>query len=182
MTAPLITIRRLDPVDVRRIGEIDRSERITTGYVYRDGRLESESVDWDVQPWLADDDSHFWSVAHHVRQFAAALEKGGILLGAFDGEVLAGFAILRYRLAPGMAQLAALFVSRPYRRSGVGRLLVAEVECLAREDGARSLYVSAVPSESAVGFYLDWGFRPAAEPNPELLALEPDDIHMVKPL
>jgi GNAT superfamily N-acetyltransferase len=177
-----LTVRQLDPAAVERIGEIDRSEYITTGYVYRDGRLEAEAVEWDVPAWSTGDDSHTWSVAHHVRQFAAALDPDGILLGAFDEQTFAGFAILRPRLTAAMAQLAALFVSRPYRRMGIGRLLCAEVERLACAAGATSLYVSAVPSESAVGFYLAWGFRPTDEPHPELLALEPEDIHMVKAL
>jgi hypothetical protein len=44
------------------------------------------------------------------------------------------------------------------------------------------LYVSATPSESAVGFYTGQGFRPTEEVNEELFELEPEDIHMIKPL
>ena len=42
--------------------------------------------------------------------------------------------------------------------------------------------VNPAPTESAVGFYLRQGFRPTAEPDPELPALEPEDIHMVRQL
>jgi hypothetical protein len=55
------------------------------------------------------------------------------------------------------------------------------MERLANERFARGLYVSSVPTDSAVGFYLSRGFRPT-EPLPELLALEPRDIHMLLPL
>ena len=48
--------------------------------------------------------------------------------------------------------------------------------------GADQLYVSAVPSESAVGFYRSQGFRLADEVHPDLYELEPDDIHMIKEL
>jgi hypothetical protein len=41
------------------------------------------------------------------------------------------------------------------------------------------MYVSATPSESAVGFYLKHGFRLAIEPIPELFEEEPEDIHML---
>jgi hypothetical protein len=53
-----------------------------------------------------------------------------------------------------------------------------EVERQARSRNARAIYVSSVPSDSAVGFYLSRGFRPT-DPLPDLLAKEPDDIHMV---
>jgi GNAT superfamily N-acetyltransferase len=72
-------------------------------------------------------------------------------------------------------------VSRPYRRRGVASALMEEMEHLARDLGARALYVSAVPSESAVRFYLSRGFRPT-EPLPEPFAKEPEDIHMLFPL
>jgi hypothetical protein len=42
------------------------------------------------------------------------------------------------------------------------------------------MYVSAVPSESAVGFYQSQGFEPTDTPIPTLFELEPEDIHMVK--
>jgi GNAT superfamily N-acetyltransferase len=177
-----ITIQRLEPEALARLGEIDRSEIITTGYVYQNGQLTAETVHWDVPAWLTGDDTHPWSVAAHIRQMSASLEQGGALLGALDGERLAGLAILRPDLQPGMAQLAALFVSRPYRRQGVASQLLAEAERLARAGGATSLYVSATPSASAVGFYLEHGFGPTDSPDPALLALEPEDIHMVKPL
>jgi hypothetical protein len=52
----------------------------------------------------------------------------------------------------------------------------------ARERGARLLYISATPSDSAIGFYTSCGARPAARVDPELFALEPEDIHLALPL
>jgi GNAT superfamily N-acetyltransferase len=60
----------------------------------------------------------------------------------------------------------------------VASALLEQVVSLARENGALSLYVSAAPSEVAVSFYLDRGFAPVAEPNPQLFELEPEDVHM----
>jgi hypothetical protein len=57
-----------------------------------------------------------------------------------------------------------------------------EVIHLAKADGAQTLYVSARPSESAVRFYLSQGFQLTDNPHPRLLALEPEDIHMVMQL
>lgn len=176
-----LIIRELPSKDICRAREVDRSERITTGYVFRNGLLETQVVDWDVPRW-SDDPSSGFSAQSRIEGWGAVLDRGGVLLGALDGEKLAGFAVLLPELSEGTAQLAALFVDRKYRRRGVATRLVEEVERLARQAGARRLYVSAIPSGSAVGFYLKHGFNPTSEVNEELFALEPDDIHMIKGL
>ncbi len=174
----MIAVRELAAEELGRIAEIDRSEHVTTGYAMRDGQLAAEPVEWEVPRWaLVGDGPH--SVARYVRASRTCLtELGGTAFGAFVEGRLAGIAIFRPHLTETMAQLAALHVSRPYRRRGVATRLFAEVLRLARESGARSLYVTATPSESAVGFYLRQGFAPAATPHPALLELEPEDIHM----
>lgn len=173
-----IVIKELPASDLSRIIEIDRSEHVTVLYHTRDGELVPEDVDLAVPAWYAEGEEY--SVQAKIKQWGPILRQGGVLLGALDGERLVGFAILRYRLDEGTAQLAVLHVSRPYRRQGVASLLTDEVCRLARADGARSLYVSATPSNSAVGFYTSLGFTLVDQPHPELFALEPDDIHMIK--
>ncbi len=175
-----ITIKQLPPSDIDRIAEIDRSEHITIRYQARDGRLVAEQVDESVPAWYEEGEEY--SVEAKLKQWRPFLDEGGVLLGAVDGERLAGFAILRYRLDEGTAQLAVMHVSRPYRRQGIASQLTEEICRLARADGARSLYVSATPSNSAVGLYTSLGFTLVDQPHPELYALEPDDIHMVKAL
>ena len=177
----MIHIRQLPASDIDRLAEIDRSETVRVGYTYHDGMLQAREVDWHVPPWFTEGDSPH-SLQAMVRFCTEHLEAGGVLLGALDGDRLAGVAILRYRLADTMAQLAFLHVSRPCRRQGIAARLVEEASRLARLDGAGALYVSATESESAVGFYLSQGFRPTDTPDPALLALEPEDIHMVKQL
>ena len=44
------------------------------------------------------------------------------------------------------------------------------------------MYVSSIPTKNSVDFYMKHGFRLAEEGHPELYELEPEDIHMVKPL
>jgi len=90
--------------------------------------------------------------------------------------------MLRYELSDTVAQLALLHVSRAYRRQGIATRLFQEACRLARGDGAEELYVSATPSESAVGFYRSQGCRLAEQVNEELYAEEPEDIHMIKTL
>jgi predicted N-acetyltransferase YhbS len=76
-------------------------------------------------------------------------------------------------------QLKYLYVSRDCRRQGVGTRLFEEAKAFARSRSARFLYISATPTDNTVDFYLRRGCRLAATPDPELFALEPEDIHLV---
>lgn len=174
----MITIRQMNASELDRIGEIDRSEHVTREYSYRDGSLEERVVDLAVSTWSPSGD-HEHTVPSRIEAWQTLLDQGGTLVGAFDTGTLAGVAIYRPQLTPGVANLAVLHVSRSHRRTGVASRLTDEVVRLARADGAHRLYVSATPSDSAVGFYRSYGFEPTDEPNETLFALEPDDIHMI---
>jgi ribosomal protein S18 acetylase RimI-like enzyme len=174
----VLEIRLMQASELRRIGEIDRSEHVTEELVYRGGSLEARAVDVHVAPWSAAGDGEH-SVRGRIAEWAPLLASGGQLIGAFDGDALAGFAIYRPRIGEGVANLAVLHVSRSQRRRGVASQLTREVVRLARASRARRLYVSATPSGAAVGFYRSHGFAPTDEPDPALFAKEPDDIHMI---
>jgi ribosomal protein S18 acetylase RimI-like enzyme len=178
----MVAIKQLEKSQISLLGQVDRSEYIDTHYLYKDGVLETEVVDWDVPGWADGDGEH--SIGHLIESCEAVLAEDSVLLGAFDGNKVAGIAILRHNLTRNMAQLALLHVSRTYRRQGVAQKLTAEMERRAKAKGATEMYVSATPSGSAVGFYTSQGFK-AAPPeriHPELYALEPEDIHMIKSL
>lgn len=78
-----------------------------------------------------------------------ALEKAGVLfpLAAFDGDRLVGFALPIVAPPPHYgvpaATLESLFVAAADRKSGAGLDLLAAAKDLARERGARALFVSA---------------------------------------
>jgi hypothetical protein len=155
-------IRPMAVEELSRLSDLDRSEQITRIYHLQGGTLFSEAVQIRVPRWSAE------AVAGHCRSLAETVGVGGGLWGAFDGEVLAGIAVLGGRLigpAADEAVLAFMHVSAAYR-----------------ERGARLLYISATPSDSAIGFYTSCGARPAARVDPELFALEPEDIHLALPL
>lgn len=82
----------------------------------------------------------------------------------------------------GTAWFAFLHVSRAHRRRGVAATLWAAGSEIAADAGAASMYVSATPSGSAVGFYTSRGCRLAEPPHPALFAKEPDDIHLICPI
>lgn len=173
-------VRRLDPLDVRLVASIDRSEHVDVQYRVEAGRLVETPVEVvEIPPWDPIGSGEH-SVASHRRFCAAVLADGGALLGAFDdaGEVM-GIATVHPTFEPGLAWLATLHVSRPHRRRGAASALWAESVVLARHAGASSLYVSATPTGSAVGFYLGRGCRLARPVHPKLFADEPADVHLV---
>ena len=176
----LLNVRHLEPSDVDLVAAIDRSERVETQYRVEAGRLiEAPVVLVDIPPWdVCGSGEH--SLASHLAFYASVVADGAALVGAFtdDGEVM-GLATVHPTFEPGLAWLATLHVSRPHRRRGVASALWDVSVALARDAGARSLYVSATPTGSAVGFYLGRGCQLANPVHTELFAHEPADIHLV---
>jgi hypothetical protein len=68
-----------------KIRDIDRSERIRTGYVFSDGELQKMAVNWDSPSWAKDDDGDYL-VATQIRFCEGHLARNGRLYGAFSGE------------------------------------------------------------------------------------------------
>ena len=176
-----IEIRELGTEDIELIREIDRSEHVDTLYTVTDGRLHSERVEFEVPSW--DSEGHGdHSAARRITEFRPIVENGATLLGAFTDDRFAGIAIVDPAFEDGTAWFAFLHVSREYRRRGVASALWAAGAAIAAAAGATSIYVSATPSGSAVGFYISRGCRLATPPHPALFADEPEDIHLVCPI
>ena len=167
--------------ELERLTEINREEQIREAYEIKDGKLEVQLVDWDVPDWPMDGPDDF-SWRGNFERWEPILEAGGVILVALDEKTLVGFAILRHQLTRDMAQLAELHVSHGCRGKGIGTMLIEEAFRLAGEGGAKAIYVSSIPTKNTVNFYLKHGFELAEEVHPELYDLEPEDIHMVKPL
>ena len=176
-----IDYRPLSPAELSLVGEIDRTEYIDALYVQHGTRLELRRGRFDAPPWRREGSGEH-SVAAQVAAAEAYVGAGGVAIGAFDGDRLVGIGIVLPHVRPAVAQLAYLHVGSGHRGFGVGGRLAAELERIARASGDRSLVVSATPSLNTVQFYERRGFRPMAEPLPELYELEPEDVHMEKAL
>ncbi len=176
-----LEIRRLARTELSRVGEIDRTERIDVLYEQRGTELVERRGNWSASAW--DPDGHG---EHSVEAQRHALEHystaGGIALGAFSGGQLVGIGAVVAHLRPAIAQLAFLHVSEPFRAAGIGSRLCDDLELIARGAGDTEMVVSATPSENTVRFYLGRGYELMAQPLPELVELEPEDIHMRKTL
>ncbi len=180
--AGLMRVRRLLADDVSRIARIDRSEHVDVQYGVLDGRLtEQPATMTEIPTWdLTGSGPH--SVAAKVNFCASLIADGAVLLGTFDEGRPIGLAVVDPSLESRLAWMAFLYVSRPHRRRGAARALWGAAVDLALAAGAESIYVSAVPTGSAVGFYLRQGCRLADPVHPALFAKEPEDIHLVRSL
>ena len=173
--------RWMEPREVVRLFEIDRSEHVRTGYRVDGGELISMEVRWNIPTFTAEGEGDH-SMAHQIDFCRGHLDAGGKLIGAFDREKLVGVGLLRPKVRDHMAQLAYLHVSNGYRREGIASRLMEEMIHEVSQGGAERIYVTSTPTHSAVGFYQSHGFRLANTPLPELFDLEPEDIHMIKQL
>ncbi|MHA2227175.1 MAG: GNAT family N-acetyltransferase [Candidatus Hodarchaeales archaeon] len=167
--------RQLIKEEINRIAEIDRSEVIDYIYYLRNGKLALVKEYWNLQRWNEE------QIQKHSDSLLRIFNRGGYLLGAFDNSKVAGIIVLDNEFIgrhSDQLNLAGLWISKQYRRKGVGKTLVELVKNKAREMGAKKLYVSATPSQNTVIFYLNRGFKLAEEINEYLFELEPEDIHM----
>lgn len=164
------------------IAAIDRSEQVDVEYTVVNGQLLPRPVTMaQIPAWDATGTGPH-SVAAEIQFCRPLVAAGAVLLGCFCEDACAGLAVVDPTFAPRLAWLAFLYVSQPYRRRGVASALWRSAARLAAEGGSESLYVSAVPTGSAVGFYLSRGCQLADPVHPVLHAREPEDIHLLCPL
>jgi ribosomal protein S18 acetylase RimI-like enzyme len=176
-----VEIRPLARAQLSRVAEIDRTERIDLVYEQQGTELVERPGNWSAAPWDREGDGEH-SVAAQRHALEHHVDAGGIALGAFSGERLVGIGVIVPHVRPSIAQLAFLHVSAASRAAGIGSRLCDDLDELARGGGDAELVVSATPSENTIRFYRGRGFELMAEPLPELLELEPEDVHMTKRL
>ncbi len=161
--------------ELASIWSIDRTELVERVYSVERGELVLRNERHDVRGWPPGERERYGPL------LLDCLERGGTCWGAFDGETLVGASVLESRFIGARRdklQLEFLHVSHSQRKSGLGRTLFERAAARARELGARSMYVSATPSQNTIDFYLRRGCRVTAEVDPALFALEPEDIHL----
>jgi len=169
-------IQELTRKQVEQIWAIDRREIIDCVYYFEDGQLVLKPEHYDMQGWPPGEPEKYTPILHDC------FDRGGTFYGAFEGSKLVGVAVLESRFMGrhrDQLQLTFLHVGHSYRKTGLGRELFEKAVEKARATcGARKLYVSATPSENTVNFYLHLGCVVTQEVDPQLFALEPEDIHL----
>lgn len=175
-----LRIEQLGLEDLSLLGEIDRSEHQQFRYSVAGDQLISRRFDFEVPGW--DPVGHGDHSVTGIVSFAQPIvARGADFLGAFLADEPAGLVILDTKFEAGLSWLALLYVDRVHRRGGVASMLWSATLRRSRAAGAAAVYVSAIPSDSAVGFYLSRGCHLAtrSEINDGLYELEPDDIHLI---
>ncbi len=167
--------RKLLREEIEHVWNIDRSEMIDNLYRFENGTLVLRPRHIDVPGWPPGEAEKSTPI------LLDCFDRGGWFHGAFEGTELVGVVVLDNKpigKQKDQLQLKILHVSRSYRNSGLGTQLFERAKAAARERGAARLYISASASENTVNFYLRLGCAVAAEPDPELFELEPEDIHL----
>ncbi|WP_126249057.1 GNAT family N-acetyltransferase [Chitinophaga rhizosphaerae] len=158
------------------LAQIDRSEVIDLLYEMQNGELTAKEAHIDCASWDAD------ALRELQERYIATLAAGGFATGAFSNGVLVGFGVLGHAwIGENGNQLAVelLYVSRDFRRRGIGTQILDRLAGEARKRGAVYLYVSSTETRSAVSFYRHNGSALAATPDEALFSREPKDIHMI---
>jgi len=171
----MIVERALRRDEIDQIWSIDRGEVIENIYILVDGELTLKPDYYDVCGWPPGEGKTYTPL------LIDCYDRGGWFYGVFEDGRLAAVAILESKFIGeprDMLQLKFLHVSRAYRGQGLGRQLFGKAKEVAVQRGARRLYISATPSEHTINFYLRLGCTVTRQPDPELFALEPEDIHL----
>jgi predicted N-acetyltransferase YhbS len=171
----MIHSRELSREEINNIWGIDRSEIIEAVYYLENGALVLKPERYDMRGWPPGEAEKYTAILE------ACYDRGGWFYALFNGEKIAGVAVLENRFIGkngDQLQLKFLHISRAYRKQGLGRRLFDQAAQEARRRGAKGLYISATPSENTIHFYLGLGCSLASQPDSELFELEPEDIHL----
>ena len=139
-----------------------------------------------VDGWCQKDDPFIddWSEADYrvlIEDLKATACAGGFVYGAFVDEALKGFVSVRAGLfggAEGYLDLAHIYVSEEWRRSGIGTTLFAAAKRWAEGQGAKKLYISAHSAVESQAFYRKMGCVEAAQADPAHVEAEPFDCQL----
>ena len=171
----MITGRELKENEVDLVWTIDRSEVIENLYYYEKGALVRTPEHFELSGWPPGGPEQYTPILSNC------VQRGGWFYGFFDDQRLVAVVLLECKFIGAekdQLQLKFLHVSRTYRGQGLGRQLFDMAAQKAREKGAKRLYISATPSEQTIHFYQSMGCTVTNELDPDLFALEPEDIHL----
>ncbi|MFT3891948.1 MAG: GNAT family N-acetyltransferase [Anaerolineales bacterium] len=169
-------IRTLQRAEIPLVWQIDRREIIENVYHLRDGKLVLEPDHFDAQGWPPNEAEIYTPI------LLDCFDRGGFLWGAFDddGKII-GVSVLESKFIGSKhdtLQLKFLHVSHGVRKQGLGTKLFHLAAEKAKSVGAHKLYISATPSKNTINYYMRLGCVLATEIDPDLFALEPEDIHL----
>lgn len=138
-------------------------DELAVEYVGRYGaRLPAEYVDMRAYP---------------AEEFAPP--SGALIVGVIDGAPVAGGAFRRFDA--DTAELKRIWTASTHRQRGYGKLVVAELERVARQRGYARVYLTTGPRQpEAVALYLSAGYAPLYDTSlpPETVGVHAFEKHL----
>ena len=170
-----MTARKLRRDEIPQVWNIDRAEVIQRIYYLADGELALKPTCSDLKGWPLGEPEIYTPLLFEC------FDRGGWFYGLFEEAKLIAAVVLDCQWMGnerGQLQLKFLHVGSAFRNKGMGKALFSAAVSEAARRGAKKLYISATPSEHTVKFYIGLGCKLVDSPDPELLRLEPYDIHL----
>ncbi|WEK56039.1 MAG: GNAT family N-acetyltransferase [Candidatus Cohnella colombiensis] len=172
----MITYQTMHKDQAHKLLEIDRSEYIDLIYEIRNGKLLEIHSGHECPTWTKE------MIEEIQERFLFELDNGGMVVGALDEDRLIGFGVLAHKIRGrdlNQLQVDLMYVTRNYRRQGIGTRIINLLREEAIRRGAKFLYISSTETRSAVSFYKSNGSKLTNEIDEELYRKEPKDIHML---
>lgn len=136
---------------------------------------------YNLTPVSYTDDENSQRKKQHAKRILESIKSDCVAFGAVHNGMLVGFAVLDKKIVGKSARymnLSELYVSRPFRGNGAGKLLFDYVCKQAQSGGAEKLYVSAHSAKESAHAYFSYGCVFAEEVNEELSQKEPFDLQL----
>lgn len=168
------------PSEINRelFADFQRRQDVTKCFRKTDGK-------WIIKDIAFVDDWNSGELDEIIAVLKDTAVRSGMVLGAFDGGKLKGFAAVSpdfFGTDRCYLDLSHLFVSLESRRKGIGRELFYKAKDWAKLKGAQKLYISAHSAVESQAFYRAMGCVEAEEYNMALVKKEPCDCQLECPL
>lgn len=162
----MVTIRMALPKDARAIQEVHKDSILNVANAFYPPEVLAA---WSEKLGKPETISKHESAIAHGEEFVLVAEAGGRIVGF--GTII-----------PRTGNLRALYVSAGVKRSGVGSLILAELEAEAQRIGITELHMNA--SLSAEAFYRAKGYQEIERKKHRLSSsgIEMDSVEMKKRL
>jgi len=125
-----------------------------------------------------------WSLSERrelAEKILHCVSSGSVAYGAMENNSIVGFALIidkRFGSKNQYVDLAEFYVSEPYRRKGIGKVLFQMACAAAKKFGGKKLYISAHSAEESIAAYKSYGCTLAKEINKTLAEKEPCDLQL----
>ncbi len=149
-------------------------QRVTNCWRNIDGKYKLMSVSY-TEDW------NLFERKNMAKKIISALNCGATAIAAVIDNSVIGFALLSDLLFGSSKQyidLKEFYVSEPYRRNGIGKLLFDKICLEAKRSGAKKLYIPAHSAEESIAAYKKYGCVLAEEPDVAHMEKEPYDLQL----